>query len=237
VIAITFALPAESSNLVSLLQEKKRSGRNKAVTIQGKIDKRPVEIFHTGVGGKACASKIDNFLRAAHPKFLISSGFAGAVRDDWNVGDLLLSENFSDRHLLLRAERALSNQHPWVGRLFTSTSIVDSIAERDEIARDNGADAVDMETELIAQACAMHGVPLLSLRVISDTAGQPLPAPPKILFDVEQQRTNAAKLTLYFLTHPGRAGRLIAFSRRVSRARHNLTDAIVTLVRELAPNG
>jgi adenosylhomocysteine nucleosidase len=158
------------------------------------------------------------------------------VRDDWNVGDLLLSENFSDRHLLLRAERALSNQHPWVGRLFTSTSMVDSIPERDQIARDNGADAVDMETEVIAQACAEHGVPLLSLRVISDTAGQPLPAPPKILFDVEQQRTNAAKLTLYFLTRPGRAGRLIAFSRRVSRARRNLTDAITMLVRELAPN-
>lgn len=235
-IAITFALPAESSSLVSLLQEKKRSDRNKAVTIHGKIDNRSVAIFHTGVGGKSCANKIDNFLRAARPKFLISSGFAGAVRDDWNVGDLLLSENFSDRHLLLRAKRALSDRQPWVGRLFTSTSIVDSIPERDQIARDNGADAVDMETELIAQACAVHGVPLLSLRVISDSARQPLPAPPKILFDIEKQRTNAAKFALYFLTRPGRTGRLIAFSRRVSRARRNLTDAIVTLVRELAPS-
>ena len=235
-IAITFALPAESSGLVASLQEKKRSDAKKITSIHGKIDNRSVAIFHTGVGAKACASKIDNFLRAARPKILISSGFAGAVREDWNVGDLLLAENFSDRHLLLRAERALGSQHPWVGRLFTSTSIVDSVAERNEIARDNGADAVDMETELIAQACAVHGVPLLSLRVISDTERQPFPAPPKILFDVERQRTNAAKLTLYFLTRPDRAGRLIAFSRRVSRARRNLTNAISLLVRELGSN-
>ena len=235
-IAITFALPAESSNLVALLQEKKRSGANKRGVIHGKIDNRSLAVFHTGVGAKACADKIDNFLRAARPKFLISSGFAGAVREDWNVGDLLLAENFSDRRLLMRAERALSSRHPWVGRMFTSTSIVDSLAERDEIVRADGADAVDMETELIAQACAMHGVPLLSLRVISDTPRQPFPAPPNVLFDIERQRTDATKFALYFLTRPSRAIRLVGFARRISRARRILTDAIVALVREFGPN-
>jgi hypothetical protein len=114
--------------------------------------------------------------------------------------------------------------------------MVDSPAERNEIARDDGADAVDMETDLIAQACAIRGVPLLSLRVISDTPRQPFPAPPNVLFDIERQRTNATKFGLYFLTHPSHVVRLIGFARRISRARHLLADAIVTLVRELGPN-
>ena len=234
-IAITFALPTESSNLIALLQGKKRADA-KAAVIHGKIGNRSVTIFHTGVGAKACADKIDNFLRAAHPEFLISSGFAGSVCEDWNVGDLLLCENFSDRRLLLQAQRALSARHPWVGRMFTSTSIVDSLAERNEIARADGADAVDMETELVAQACARHGVPLLSLRVISDTPRQPFPAPPNVLFDIERQRTNATKFMAYFLRHPARVIRLFRFARRVSRARRVLTDALVTLVPQLGPN-
>lgn len=232
-IAITFALPAESSGVIALAREKKSVDCGDRKIIYGKIDNHDVAIFHTGVGAQAFVRNIDSFLRAARPEFLISSGFAGAVREDWNVGDLLLSENISDRQLLLRAERVLSNRHPWVGRLFTSTSIVDSVAERNEVARARGADAVDMETEVIAQACATHGIPLLSLRVISDTPRQLFPAPPSVLFDVERQRTSAARFAFYFLTHPARAVRLIGFARRISRTRRVLTDATMTVVREL----
>ena len=235
-IAITFALPAESSGVIALAREKKSVECGDRKLIYGKIDKHDVAIFHTGVGAKACTRNVDNFLRTVRPEFLISSGFAGAVREDWNVGDLLLSENYSDRQLLLRTGRVLSNRHPWVGRMFTSTSIVDSVAERNEIARARGADAVDMETEVIAQACATHRVPLLSLRVISDTPRQPFPAPPSVLFDIERQRTRATRFALYFLTYPARAVRLIDFARRISRARRVLTDAIVTVVRDLEPN-
>jgi adenosylhomocysteine nucleosidase len=233
VIAITFALPAESSNLVALLQEKKHSGANKVGVIHGRIDNHSIAVFHTGVGAKACADKIDKFLQAVRPEFLISSGFAGAVREDWNVGDLLLAENFSDRRLLMRAEQALSDRPSRVGRMFTSRSMIDSPAERNEIARDNGADAVDMETDVIAQACAMDGVPILSLRVISDTSRQPFPAPPNVLFDIERQQTNTAKFIAYFLRHPGRVIPLFGFAGRVSRARRVLTDAILTLLPQM----
>jgi hypothetical protein len=87
-----------------------------------------------------------------------------------------------------------------------------------------------METEIIAAECAARGIPLLSLRTISDTPARPLPAPPDVLFDLQRQRTNFPGLFIYVLRHPMVAPRLIGFARQVSRARQNLTDALVAIL-------
>jgi adenosylhomocysteine nucleosidase len=229
-IALTFALPSESSDLIALLIERKRLDGDDSKITYGKIDNRPVAIFHTGVGRKSCEAKIDNFLQVVRPDLLISSGFAGGVRKDLEVGDLILAENFSQRQLLLRAQDALRKAR--VGKLFTSEKIINSTADRNAIARANGADAVDMETEVIAQACAARGVPLLSLRVISDTARQPLPAPPQVLFDIGRQRTNPIRFAACFLAHPNRILGLIRFAQDIAKARGALAEALVTLMRE-----
>src|SRR5437867_12426121 len=104
-IAITFALPAESSRLVGRLRAASRASSHDEKIIRGKIDKQSVAVFHTGVGPKSCASKIDNLFRNERPEFLLSAGFAGSARDDLQVGDIILAENFSDRHLLLAAQK------------------------------------------------------------------------------------------------------------------------------------
>jgi adenosylhomocysteine nucleosidase len=232
-IAITFAVPAESSRLVGLLREKKRASSSGGKIVYGKIENQSVAILHTGVGRKSCQLKIDNFLRTEQPRRLISSGFAGATGGHFQVGDLIVAENFSDRELVSEAQQILMNGNVRTAKLFTSTTIVDSIDARNEIARTNGADAVDMETEVIAQACSVRGVPMLSLRVISDSLREPFPAPPSILFDLERQRTNAAKLSLYLINHPGALFVLFRFARQITQARRILTDAIVDLLRRV----
>ena len=90
-----------------------------------------------------------------------------------------------------------------------------------------------METEFIAGACADHGIPLLSLRVISDTLDEPFPAPAHILFDIAKQRTDLPKLAAFFLAHPNRIPRLIQFARRIANARKVLANALVTLINKL----
>ena len=231
-IAITFALPAESSGLADLLRGKKRASSSGGKIIYGKIDNRSIAILHTGVGRKSCQLKIDNFLRTEQPRCLISAGFAGAARADFQVGDLLMAENFSDRKLASEAQQILADGNVRTAKLFTSATIVDSIATRNEIARTNGADAVDMETEVIAQACSVREIPMLSLRVISDSLREPFPVPPSILFDIERQRTNAAKLSLYLIKHPGALFDLFRFARQITQARRILTDAIVDLLHQ-----
>ncbi|PYL56944.1 MAG: hypothetical protein DMF31_11550, partial [Verrucomicrobia bacterium] len=75
--------------------------------------------------------------------------------------------------------------------------------------------------------------PLLSLRVITDTPREPFPASPKVLFDIERQRTHLLKLAGFLLAHPNKIPRLIEFARRIARARKILATALVTLINKL----
>ncbi len=228
-IAITFALPTESSDLRRRLRDARKDGD----FLSGSIDDRAVAILHTGVGAKNCSARMEALLHKARPRVVISSGFAGAVAEELQVGDLVLAENFSDQDLLTRAERVLHDLKPRVAKLFTATSIIDSTAERNEIARESGAAAVDMETGSIFGICKAHGVQLLSLRAISDAPNEPFPAPPSVLFDIERQQPSYGRLFAYLLRHPASIGPLLRFSGRIARIRDKLTDAIVALVREL----
>src|SRR2546425_300147 len=109
-IGITFALPAESSDLVRRLEQLQRRDN----LLIGKIDPPSprlrragnceVAIVHTGVGAKYCNERLEILLHKARPKSVISAGFAGAVADELRVGDLIIAENFSDPGLLASAE-------------------------------------------------------------------------------------------------------------------------------------
>ena len=227
--AITFALPTESSDLRAQL----RDVRKEDDLILGKIDNHELTVLHSGVGTRNCNERIETLLHKTRPRLVISSGFAGAVAENLEVGDLILAENFSDGQLLASAGRILRERKPSVAKLFTSTFIVDSIAERNEIARRSGAAAVDMETGAIVGVCSAHGVPVLSLRAISDTPRDPLPAPPDVLFDLERERTNYGRLLLYILRDPASALRLLRFGQMIAGVRAAVTEALVALVREL----
>jgi nucleoside phosphorylase len=232
VIAITFALPAESAGLIRLLREKERRLCGDTQIIRGKIDNRSVEILHTGVGEKACRRRMEMFLQDRQFDLLISAGFAGALNDQLKVGDLLLAKNFASARLD-EVRLLLSNLQVQVEDLFTTAHIVGSREERYQIAKSTGAVAADMETEFIARACAEHALPMLSLRAVSDTPAQPLPAPPGVLFDVEEQKTRVPRLAAHLITHPAAVLKLMRFLSQIRKARNRLTRAIVDLLRQI----
>jgi nucleoside phosphorylase len=244
-IAVTFALPAESSEFLRRLRDKSHTDRDGVRAIRGKIEDRAIEVLHTGVGEKVCRQRLGKFLSARRTAgrirggeqdrqfdCLISAGFAGALDNDLKIGDLLLAENFSTVHLS-EARASLSGLHIQIANLLTVPALIDSPEERNKLALKSGAVAADMETEFIARACAACGIPLLSLRVISDTPHTRLPAPANVLFDVERQQTRMLKLATHLLAHPSRVPRLVRFASRIAHARKLLADALVALVRKL----
>ncbi len=94
-IAVTFALPAESSEFLSRLRNKSRANRNGTRIIRGNIDDREIHVLHTGVGERVCRQRVGKFLEDQQFDLLISTGFAGALNDQLQIGDLLLAKNFS----------------------------------------------------------------------------------------------------------------------------------------------
>jgi nucleoside phosphorylase len=214
-IAVTFAHPSESRDFLRLVGERHHE----------------LKVLHTGIGAKACRQAIGPFLQSHRFRILISSGFAGGLDDSLGPGDLLLAENFSSPGLLEEARELIIARS---GKLATSRRVIESVTERRRLGREQEAVAVDMETESIAEACAAHQLPLLSLRVISDTPKKPLPAPAHILFDLERQRTVVRRLAGYLFIHPLGAVRLIRFSRQLANARAELAIGLKTLVEEFA---
>ena len=181
-IAVTFALPAESSEFLRRLGNKSRADRNGISIVRGTIGHRSIEVIHTGVGENSCKERIGKFLENQQFDFLISAGFAGSLNHELQVNDLLVAKNFSTVDL---KHASLSNVSIYAANILTVPALIDSSEERERIARESGASAVDMETEFIARACAVHGIPLLALRVITDTPTEPFPAPASVLFDIQ----------------------------------------------------
>ena len=229
-IAVTFALPAESSEFLRRLGNKSRANRNGIRIVHGTIGHRSIEVIHTGVGENICRQRIGRFLENQQFEFLISAGFAGSLNHELQVNDLLVAKNFSTVDL---KHASLSNVSIYAANMLTVSALIDSGEERERIAHESGAAAVDMETEFIARACATHGIPLLALRVITDTPTQPFPAPPSVLFNIQKQRTHVAALARFFLAHPGRVLGLVQFARRITRARKILSNALVRIVPDL----
>jgi adenosylhomocysteine nucleosidase len=229
-IAVTFALPSESSEFLRQLGNKSRANRNSISVVRGTMGHHSIEVIHTGVGENTCRHRIGRFLENQQFDFLISAGFAGSLNHELQVNDLLVAKNFSTVDL---KHASLSNISIYTANMLTVPALIDSREERERIARESQASAVDMETEFIAQACTDHDIPLLALRVITDTPTQPFPAPPGVLFDIQQQRTHVAVLAKFFLANPKRVPGLLQFARRIARARKTLSNALVRIVLDL----
>jgi adenosylhomocysteine nucleosidase len=230
-IAITFALPAESSDFVRLLENRGVVSREGVETIRGHLHGKSLVVIHTGVGKKISRKRMETILRRERFEYLISSGFAGALEKDLQVGHLLVGDNFSSPKLLNSPKLVLADDKTFLGKLLTVSRMIETAEERESLNKKTGAAAVDMETQFLAEVCAAHDLPMLSIRAISDTASEPFPAPAHVLFDVAKQKTISTRLGMYLLTHPGAFVRLNAFRQRVAVARKALADALDTILR------
>ena len=242
-IAVTFALPAESSAFIRLLTGVKRDG----ALLLGNIERRTrlgsatarqapnvelrtlqLSVLHTGVGKTKCAERVENFLHTKKPELLIASGFCGGTNDELKPGDLVIAENASNLQLLQKAREILSGAV--VGKIHSADRIIYPAADRYAIGREYDAVAVDMETETIARLCAAESIPMLALRVVSDSPAAPFPAPPNVLFDIEKQRTDFSQLLSYIARNPASALSLVHFANQIARAKAKLADALITLL-------
>src|SRR5436305_2329721 len=141
-IAVTFALPDESSEFLRRLGNKSRANRNGISIIRGTIGHRSIEVLHTGVGENICRERIARFLENQQFDFLISAGFAGSLNDELRVNDLFVAKNLSTVDLKY-AQLSLSNVSVHTADLLTVPPLIDSSEERERIARESGAAAVD----------------------------------------------------------------------------------------------
>jgi adenosylhomocysteine nucleosidase len=229
VIALSFALPEESKDIVRRLASARRSGPAALPILTGSIAGREVTIVHTGMGMASTSARLGDFLNSHSPLRLIASGFGGALSPDLRIADIVLARNFSDPALLA----AVASLPAHTGSLITTKDVVQGSEKKKDLARHTGAIVVDMETAAIHRLCSARGIPMLALRAISDTATQDLPIPTAVWFDEKSQRPRPFPLLLHLATHPARISPFITFVRGIGLARSRLTEFLLAALATL----
>lgn len=152
-----------------------------------------ITVVQTGMGVQKAKFACQNIFANSSYHLAISSGFAGALIPA-SIGSLVIPEvvatgvhhcseqielsSFPCSVEYLQVIRGiLKDRHsPWVpGLLVTVTWIVCSVAEKNVLAHQAQASAVDMESAGIAEVAKKYNIPFLVVRTVSDLAHENLP--------------------------------------------------------------
>lgn len=181
-IAVAFALEFESA------------------VFAAKHDRRlRVAIWLLGAMGAGTAEVLAKKLAQTKPRLVISAGFAGGLRPDLAIGDLVLGTNYSDPNIVSQ----LTLGERWhKGDLCTVDAIVEKSEGKRQLAEQSGAIIADMETAHLARICGENQVPMLSLRCISDALADDMPVPANVLLNPETCRPDPMGLFKHLITNP-----------------------------------
>ena len=131
-----------------------------------------------GIGPRRAAAISAEFERGARPRAVALLGWAGGLRDDLAVGDIViadraLSAGRSDVNCLPLPLPGTARVHR--GPVLTADHVVAAPAAK-RAAAACGALAVEMEAYPLAAWAAQHETPFVHGRVILDTVADALPA-------------------------------------------------------------
>ncbi len=172
-----------------------------------------VEVLHTGMGASAAGEALRGRIGVSRPDRIISSGFAGALNPELRAGDLIVASNLSSPEWLA----GISNTAHALGTLHTHPDVVATVDGKSALRRQTGADAVDMESGALAKVATDFGIPMLTVRSISDDAQTAMVAPPTVLGAAANDGVRGTLCLLRWLAIRPRAWR--PFSRFVNDTR------------------
>jgi adenosylhomocysteine nucleosidase len=189
-------------------------------------DANDVFVGVSGVGADRARAKLDELLSVGiQPNVVIAAGYAGALRSDLGVGDVVVAAQVID-----------ASGHAWAtswpaqrsGRILTSDHLVGDPAEKSELGQRHRAEAVDMESAAIAAACQGMNVPFACVRAISDDAATSLS--PRLLRLLAGGRVGIGRICRELVRRPGLIVELIRLGRDTKRAGNELARVLWELL-------
>jgi nucleoside phosphorylase len=182
-----------------------------------------VVIVLTGVGRDNTERSMRKCLAQYSPAGVLTCGFAGGLDPALKVGDVV----FFTQDRVLRDELMNAGARP--AKFFCAATIAATAADKEQLRRTTGADAVEMESELIQEICRQTGIPCATVRVISDAADEDLPLDFNRLHKPDWS-LDYGRLIGALARSPGKIGALLRFRKRISSAAGRLADTLAKVI-------
>jgi len=208
-----------------------------------------VLVLETGVGAAAAEAAVQWLLSKPllgnvpyQPKLVLSAGFSGALRDDFQVGDVVLATEVVDPSgnrwpTTWPGELPAGEWRPPLhrGRLACVTGLVGKPHEKKALGQQHDAIAVDMESAVIARLCSKHEVRFGCVRAVSDSVATELS--PDVAELIWEGRVAPWRLTKALLRSPGLARELWGLAKQTRLAAQQLATALGELLTLTLPGG
>ena len=173
----------------------------------------------TGIGPRRAEQALKHAFAHHSPRLVLTCGFAGGLNPDHPLGHVLFETDAERWNAPLRAAGA----HP--GRFIHSDRVLVTAAEKAALFQSTQGDAVEMESSVLRRVCREYGVPCVTVRVISDTAGEDLPLDFN-RFTRADGSLSLPRLLAGLARQPGAVPQLMRFNRRLGIAARALGEVL-----------
>lgn len=177
-----------------------------------------------GIGSEAARRAAQFAVALYQPQLLLSAGFAGALDQQLQVGQVFRPRVVIDAGDGSRTETASGD-----GTLVSFSSVANS-AQKASLAAAYGAQAVDMEAAAVARAARTHGIDFAALKAISDEASFEMPDLSRFVTHDGQLRI--AALAAFAAVRPGLWPALFQLGRNSAKASRALGDELQRYLRK-----
>jgi len=178
-----------------------------------------------GIGRQNAEKSIRSFLSNCSPELVITSGFAGGLNPDYQLGDVVFDAANSNPQIA--AQLTAAGAKPV--KFFCADRIATTAMEKWKLCFDSGADVVEMESAAIHAVCAERGIPCVTVRVISDTAHEDLPLDFNGLAKLDKS-LDFGKLAWAIAKSPGKIPALLKLQKRTKFAAEQLAAILKKLI-------
>jgi adenosylhomocysteine nucleosidase len=235
-VLVTFAVDAEFAPWRKL-RDLREVEVHDVTLYQAQIGRAQVDFVVSGMG-IANAGRVAASVMKPDYQFCISSGFAGALSDKYEVGDILVAEGVQQlgksttlkcsRNLVYAARDDGAKQVPL---FLTSDHVVSTVEEKARLAPFAGA--VEMESFAIASAAQARKLSVVAIRVISDTTERDLPIRIDTMVD-ERGRVSVGGVVKQVVYHPLQLPALIRLGRESKTAAEALANFLEAFIKKLS---
>jgi nucleoside phosphorylase len=238
-ILVTFAVEAEFAPWRKLREFKRISASplpsNFVSSFRTDIEHQ-LFVLLTGIGeaGTQASLKQSGFLEQVKPDCMISSGLAGALKESFLPGVVVVPTNVRtlnnhanvDSDYELREEAIQLGAVP-IDNLITVDRLVKTAEEKARLSC--FGEAIDMESAIVMSRFAGVGVPSMALRAISDGSSEDLPLDFDRCF-TPQGAIKPMSLVRQVVRRPDNLPSLIRFGRQSYRAAQMLAEFLEKFV-------